>query len=94
MPTARNLTWLQMIWWLCTTDWLNVIFVSFISINEVRTIQFSRQVVAKRLCKVAGDIPRQLIKMKYLSTKVYLATDVSFSVLSTAFICYESVVYY
>lgn len=68
--------------------------IFFISINEVKTIPFSRQVAVKILGEVAGDIPRQLIKTKYLLTNLYLATDVSFCVLLTAFICYESVVSY
>lgn len=35
------------------------------------------------------QIPRQLIKSQCLPTKVYLATDVSFCALLTAFICYD-----
>lgn len=60
-----------------------------LDIKKVKTTPFCSQAAAKRLCQVAADIPRQLIKSWYLPRKVYLATDGSFCALFTVFIFYD-----
>lgn len=71
-----------------SADCVNSICIFFNYRIEVKKFHFVANLQREDLVK-EQQIPRQLIKSQCLPTKVYLATDVSFCALLTAFICYD-----
>lgn len=89
MCKSQEPTWWQSNQWLFFQ--LIVLTASvFFLITELRLKKFHFVANLQREDLVKEQqIPRQLIKSQCLPTKVYLATDVSFCALLTAFICYD-----